>query len=156
MIRFLTSILLATMLLTACGQPQQFATTELGIFIDILKENGVEGTLELGPPFNEYMEYVATYVIAAYTSTRILSFFKFKDEQKAEYNLGELMKNPKMSGQARNGTIVFSAIFLPPEPEAVEVIRDLFTQHHFKGPKQTGANGNIQRIPSPQSVTTSP
>lgn len=100
-------------------------------FVELLGREGVKGNLEIGDPINQDMEYVATYVISAYTSTRILSFFKCKDIEKAEFNLQEAMKNPKLSGVARNGTLLFAATFYPPDDQAVSKIRTLFLSHQF-------------------------
>lgn len=83
------------------------------------------------PPFNDDMEYIATYKIAVFTSTRIISIFKFKTSEKAQFNLEEAMKNPHMAGQARNGAFVMAATFFPPDEAAVAAIRDLFVSHEF-------------------------
>lgn len=125
------TLLLSAVFLSGCAQDTSTITLEIATFIDTLKEKGVEGRLDIAPAVNADMEYVATYVISAYTSTRILSFFKFKDIERAEYNLQELMKNPRMTGQTRNGTFVMGATFFPPEPDAVSRIRELFIAHRF-------------------------
>ena len=100
-------------------------------FIDVLKENGVDGDLMMERPSNEDIEYIASYQIAVFTSTRILSIFKFKTPEAAQSNLEQAMKNPRMTGQARNGTYVMAATFFPPDEEAVAAIRELFTSHQF-------------------------
>ena len=126
------SALLILMFLVGCSQQGTQTTHDVSSFIDELKANGVDGTLQIKAPINDDMDYVATYVISAYTSTRILTFFKCKDQEKAEYNLKEAMKNPKLSGQARNGTIIMAATFYPADEEAVGKIRELFTSHKFE------------------------
>jgi hypothetical protein len=78
------------------------------------------------------MEYVAEYAIARYSSTRIISLFKCKDAAKAEANLQAALQNPKLSGQARNGSFLMAATFYPPDKEAVERIRSLFLAHDFE------------------------
>lgn len=128
----LLSMLLPLFLLLGCGEDNAYKNTAIGSFVDVLKQNGVEGTAEIMMPDNEEIDYVATYVISAYTSTRILSFFKFRDETSAVSNLKDAMKNPKLSGQARNGTIIFAATFYPPDDEAVEKIKALFLAHEFQ------------------------
>lgn len=117
--------------LFGCTQQITPSPPEIGSFIDVLKENGVDGSLDIQIPTNSDMEYVANYVISAYTSTRILSFFKFTSEERADFNLGEAMKNPKLTGQARNGTLLMAATFYPPDEEAVDKIRELFLAHKF-------------------------
>jgi len=127
-------IVIAILLLTpilGCSPQGTETTREVSTFIDELKSNGVDGSLNIQVPGNSEMEYIATYAIAAYTSTRIISFFKFRTEQQAEFNLSEAMKNPKLSGQARNGTILMGATFHPPDEKAVNEIRALFLAHKF-------------------------
>ena len=125
------TVVLTLATVSGCSQESLYDSVEISPFLRVLKDNGVEGKLDIGAPINEDMEYVATYVISAYTSTRILSFFKFKDAQKAEQNLREAMKNPKMSGQARTGTWMMAATFFPPDEESVSRIKDLFLAHRF-------------------------
>ena len=131
MIRLLTGFLFSLVILTGCTQQDAFTAYEISSFIDTLKEQGVDGTLKIEPPINDDMEYIATYVIAAYTSTRILSFFKLKNEEIAKSNLEQAMQNPKMSGQALNGIFLMAATFYPPDEEAVNKIKDLFLRHDF-------------------------
>lgn len=123
-------ILLLTTLL-GCSPQETPSTREVSSFVEELKSNGVDGSLEIQVPGNPDMEYIANYVIAAYTSTRIISFFKFTNEERAEFNLAEAMKNPKLSGQARNGTLLMAATFYPPDEEAVSKIKALFLAHKF-------------------------
>ncbi len=99
--------------------------------IAAMKENGIHGDVTLEPPINDDMEYIASYQIAVFTSTRIVSIFKFKTLETAQFNLEEAMKNPRMTGQARNGTFVMAATFFPPDEAAVAAIRDLFVSHEF-------------------------
>ena len=129
---FLINLFVLLALLTGCSQEGVKTPVELSAFIEELKANGVEGSLLLTEPFNEDMEYVAEYAIAKYTSTRIISFFKFKDSEKAEANLKEALKNEKLSGQASNGTFIMALTFYPPDKEAVEKIRALFLAHEFE------------------------
>ncbi len=129
---FLTSLLVSMVLLAGCGQQPVNAPAELGAFIDELKENGVDGTLLVRPPFNADMEYVAEYEIARYASTRVVSLFKFVDSEKAQVNLQEALKNDKLSGQARNGAFVMAVTFYPPDDGAVEKIKALFLAHKFE------------------------
>jgi predicted TIM-barrel fold metal-dependent hydrolase len=119
-------------LLSGCSEEGVKTPVEMSAFIQELKANGVEGSLLIRAPFNEDMEYVAEYAIAKYTSTRIISVFKFKDAEKAEANLQEALKNDKLSGQASNGTLVMAATFYPPDEEAVEKIKALFLAHEFE------------------------
>lgn len=130
--KILISLLVLLPMLAGCGQEGVKAPVELSGFIEELKANGVEGSLLVTAPFNEDMEYVAEYAIAKYTSTRIISFFKFKDTDKVEANLEEALQNDKLSGQASNGTFVMAATFYPPDEEAVEKIRALFLAHEFE------------------------
>ncbi len=125
-------ILLPLVLLLGCSENTAYKSTTIGSFIDVLKQNGVEGTVEVAMADNEDIDYVATYVISAFTSTRILSFFKCRDEASAIRNLEDSLKNSKFSGQARNGTIIFAATFYPPEDMAVGEIRELFLAHEFQ------------------------
>ena len=129
---FSASVFLILAFLVGCSQQGTQTTHDVSSFIDELKANGVDGALQINAPINDDMDYVATYVISAYTSTRILSFFKCKDQVKAEYYLREAIKNPKLSGQSRNGTIIMAATFYPPDEEAVGKIRELFTAHKFE------------------------
>ena len=129
---FLVSLLVLLVLLTGCSQDGVKAPAELSVFIEELKASGVEGSLLIRAPFNEDMEYVAEYAIAKYASTRIISFFKFKDVEKVEANLQEALKNEKLSGQASNATFMMAATFYPPDEEAVEKIRALFLAHEFE------------------------
>lgn len=130
---FVIAILLLALLPGCSPSPLGTETTrEVSFFIDELKANGVDGSLQIEVPANDDMEYIATYVISAFTSTRIISFFKFRNQERAEFNLTEAMKNPKLSGQARNGTLLMAATFYPPDEEAVSRIRALFMAHNFK------------------------
>ncbi|MEA2080760.1 MAG: hypothetical protein U9P00_13080 [Pseudomonadota bacterium] len=129
---FLIHVSLLLILLTGCSREGVKAPLELSAFIEELKENGVEGSLLIRAPFNEDMEYIAEYAIAKYASTRIISFFKFKDAEKVEANLQEALKNDKLSGQASNGTFVMAVTFYPPDEEAVEKIKALFLAHEFE------------------------
>jgi len=130
--KFLVSLLVSLTLLSGCSEEGVKTPVEMSAFIEELKANGVEGSLLIRAPFNEDMEYVAEYAIAKYTSTRIISLFKFKDAEKAEANLQEALKNDKLSGQASNGTFVMAATFYPPDEEAVEKIKALFLAHEFE------------------------
>jgi predicted TIM-barrel fold metal-dependent hydrolase len=130
--KFLVSLLVSLALLSGCSEEAVKTPVEMSAFIEELKANGVEGSLLIRAPFNEDMEYVAEYAIAKYTSTRIISVFKFKDAEKAEANLQEALKNDKLSGQASNGTFVMAATFYPPDEEAVEKIKALFLAHEFE------------------------
>ena len=127
----LISILVAVALLAACSQGDVQAPLELSGFIDVLQENGLDGSLTLRGPVNEDMEYVAEYAIARYSSTRIISLFKCKDAAKAAANLEAALQNPKLSGQARNGSFIMATTFYPPDKQAVERIRSLFLAHDF-------------------------
>ena len=129
---FLIWLFTSLVMLTGCSQDGVQAPAELSVFVEELKENGVEGSLLIRAPFNEDMQYVAEYAIAKYASTRIVSFFKFKDAEKAEANLKEALKNPKLSGQASNGTFIMAATFYPPDEEAVEKIKAIFLAHEFE------------------------
>lgn len=126
----LIAILLLTPLLGCSPQGTQ-TTREVSSFIEELKANGVDGSLKIQVPDNGDMEYIANYIISAYTSTRVISFFKFKNEERTEFNLTEAMKNPKMSGQSRNGTLLMAATFFPPDEKAVNEIKALFLAHKF-------------------------
>ncbi len=118
--------------LTGCTQKPVEADPDLAAFLDVLKTEGVDGDLILREPFNDGMVYVAEYSISKYTNTRIISIFKCKDEQKAEENLQDALKNKKLSGQARNGRYIMAATFYPEEEEAVGKIKDLFLAHKFE------------------------
>jgi len=119
-------------LLSACSQQGVQAPLELSSFIETLQENGMDGYLTLRGPVNEDMEYVAEYTLAKYTSTRIVSLFKCKDADKTAANLAEALKNPKLSGQASNGTFIMAATFYPPDEKTVEKIKALFLAHEFE------------------------
>jgi len=129
---FLINVSFALILLSGCSQEGVQAPAELSVFIEELKENGVEGSLIVRAPFNEDMQYVAEYAIAKYASTRIITFFKFKDAEKVEVNLKEALNNPKLSGQASNGTFIMAATFYPPDEAAVEKIKAIFLAHEFE------------------------
>ncbi len=129
--RFFTICFLATTIFPGCGQDPADTIPGISGFIDLLKENGIHGDLTMERPSNDDMEYIATYKIALFTSTRIISIFKFKTLEKAQFNLEEAMQNPRMAGQARNGTFVMAATFFPPDEAAVTTIRDLFVSHEF-------------------------
>ena len=128
----LISILVPLLLLNACSQEGMQVPLELSAFIEELKENGLDGSLALREPVNEDMEYVAEYAIAKYSSTRIISLFKCKDAESAEENLAEALKNPKLSGQARNGAFIMAATFYPPDEAAVQKIKAIFLAHEFE------------------------
>ncbi|MCP5416964.1 MAG: hypothetical protein H6965_07720 [Chromatiaceae bacterium] len=125
------TIFLLIALLPGCTPQGTEVAHELSSFIAVLKNNGVDGSLELSVPNNSEMDYIATYVISAYTSTRIISFFKFNSEEQAQANLTEALKNPKFSGQTRNGAFLMAATFFPPDDEAVAKIQTLFEAHKF-------------------------
>ena len=129
--RFIPAVLVALVLLAGCGQEVKYTPAELGAFIDDLKANGVDGSLLIRAPLNEDMEYIAEYTIARYASTRVVSFFKFKDAEKAEAGLREALKNDKLSGQASNASFVMAATFYPPDDEAVAKIKARFLAHKF-------------------------
>ncbi len=128
---FLVNLFVVLALLTGCSQEGMKTPVELSTFIETLKENGMDGSLLVRPPFNKDMEYVAEYAISKYASTRILSLFKFKDAEKAEANLQESLKNDKLFGQARNGKFVMTATFYPPDEDAVNKIKTLFLAQKF-------------------------
>ena len=133
--RSLSVIVMLLLTITlGCSSQETPSTLEVISFIEELKSNGVDGSLEIQVPDNPDIEYIATYVVAAYTSTRIISFFKFTNEERAEFNLAEAMKNPKFAGQARNGTLLMAATFYPPDEEAVNKIKALFLAHTFHRP----------------------
>jgi hypothetical protein len=127
----LICLFLSLTLLSGCSQEGVKAPAELSAFIDVLKKNGVDGSLLVRAPFNENMEYVAEYAIARFASTRIITFFKFKNAETVDANLQDLRKNDKLSGQASNGTFIMAATFYPPDDEAVEKIKALFLAHEF-------------------------
>lgn len=118
--------------LSGCAGEDAYSKLAISELIDQLRDQGVDGTLEIAIPDNEDIEYVANYVISKYTSTRIISFFKFTNMESAELNLKQAMNNPKMSGQARNGTILMAATFYPSDEEAVNKIKKLFLDFQFK------------------------
>lgn len=130
--KLLIGLIVILPLVTGCSQEGVKAPAELSGFLEELKANGVEGSLLIREPFNDDMEYVAEYAIAKYTSTRIISFFKFKDAEKAEANLEEALKNDKLSGQASNASFVMAAAFYPPDDEAVAKIKEMFLAYDFK------------------------
>lgn len=133
--RSLSAIVMLLLTITlGCSSQETPSTLEVSSFIEELKSNGVDGSLEIQVPDNPDIEYIATYVVAAYTSTRIISFFKFTNEERAEFNLAEAMKNPKFAGQSRNGTLLMAATFYPPDEEAVNKIKVLFLAHTFHRP----------------------
>ena len=118
--------------LFGCAGEDAYSNFPISGFINHLRDQGVDGTLELDIASNEDIEYVANFVISKFTSTRIISFFQFTNLESAKFNLKEAMKNPKMSGQARNGTIIMAATFYPPDDEAVAKIKALFLDYNFK------------------------
>ncbi|MDT8385991.1 MAG: hypothetical protein RQ736_00650 [Thiogranum sp.] len=120
------------LLVSGCSSPQVPAPLELTDFIEMLKEQGVDGKLAVREPINSDMEYVAEYAVAKYTSTRIISLFKLRDSDAAERNLQQALQNEKLSGQARNGSFVMAATFFPPDDEAAEQIKTLFLEHRFE------------------------
>lgn len=128
----LIGMLVLMMGLTGCSQKALEADPALAAFLAVLKEEGVDGHLTIHSPLNDDMEYMAVFSISQYTSTRIISIFKCKDEQKAETNFQDSLKNEKLSGQARNGRYLIAATFFPEEPEAVEKIKVLFLAHKFE------------------------
>ena len=130
--KLLMTLLVPLVLLTGCSQEGMPTPLEISSFIEELKKNGVDGTLSIRGPVNEDMEYVAEFAIAKYTSTRIISLFKCKDAEKARANLEEALKNPKLSGQASNGTFIMAATFYPPDEKAVEKIKAIFLAHVFE------------------------
>jgi len=117
---------------SGCSQDSARLPDGIGTFIDELQANGVDGSLYLRAPLNDDMEYVAEYTVARFTSTRVISLFRFKDAAKAAAGLDEAMQNDKLSGQAANGRFVFAATFYPPDPEAAARIRALFLAHRFE------------------------
>ena len=129
---YLPMIFVLLTLGSGCTQEPVHIAIGVGTFVDRLKEHGVDGTLEMAPPINEDMEYVANYRIAVYTSTRILSILKCKDVEKAKYHFQESLKNPRLTGQARNGRYIFVATFFPPDETAVQRIKELFESHEFE------------------------
>ncbi len=124
-------LLIAVAVLSGCTRQGVSLDPAISGFIDHLKEQGVDGSLTIDAPDNADIEYVATYVISKFTSTRIISFFKCADIESAEINLSQAKNNPKMSGQARNGSIIMAATFYPPDEEAVKKISDLFLAYRF-------------------------
>ena len=120
------------LLLSGCSQEGVKVPLELSALIGELKRHAVDGTLIIRAPINEDMEYVAEYTIAKYTSTRIISLFKCIDAEKAAANLKQALENPKLSGQASNGTFVMAATFYPPDEEAGGKIKAIFLAHKFE------------------------
>ncbi|MCP4125983.1 MAG: hypothetical protein GY753_02835 [Gammaproteobacteria bacterium] len=118
--------------LTGCARDGADVEHGLGDFVEVLKAEGVDGKLVMRGPINDGMVYVAEYVISKYTSTRIISIFKCKDEKSAESNLQDALKNDKLSGQARNGNYLMAATFYPEEEQAVAKIKELFLAHKFE------------------------
>ena len=130
--KILTVLLLISIAgLHGCGREDADSHFAISGFVDQLQELGVDGTLEMTVPNNEDIEYIANYVVSKYTSTRIISFFKCTNIESTETHFKEALKNPKMSGQARNGTIIMAATFYPPDQEAVDKIKDLFLDYNF-------------------------
>ena len=123
---------LMVLALTGCGQNSAEKDHGLGDFIEVLKAEGVDGDLTMHGPLNDSMLYVAEYAISKFTSTRIISIFKCKDEQAAEANLQDALKNDRLSGQARNGRYLMAATFYPAEEQAVGKIKQLFLKHKFE------------------------
>lgn len=130
--KFLISLTVSLVLLTGCSQEGVQPPAEIGVFIEELKAEGVDGSLLVRAPFNADMDYVAEYTVARYASTRIISLFKFKDAEKAQVNLQESLRNDKLSGQAVNGRFVMAVTFHPPDEVAVEKIKALFLAHEFE------------------------
>ena len=129
--RLAITIVVSIVALFGCSSEDTQSSFVISGFIDHLRDQGVDGTLDITVPDNEDIEYIANYVISKYTSTRIISFFKCTNTERAELNLREAMKNPKMSGQARNGPIFMAATFYPPDDEAVNKIKELFVNYEF-------------------------
>jgi hypothetical protein len=126
------ALLVMIPLLAGCGREEEPSGLAISGFVDLLKDQGIDGTLDVVTPSNADIEYVANFVIAKYTSTRVISFFKFTDPERAEHNLQEALKNPKMSGQAINGSILMAATFYPPDESAVARIREMFLAYKFE------------------------
>ncbi len=120
-----------TAVLFGCTGEDAYSGFAISGFIGHLRDQGVDGTLDIGFPDNEDIEYVANFVISKYTSTRIITFFKFSNIESAKLNLQDAMKNPKMSGQSRNGAIIMAATFYPSDAEAVNKIKSLFLEYTF-------------------------
>jgi len=118
-------------LLAGCGQQSIGIPVELSGFIDVMKEQGLDGTLTIREPRNEDIEYIAEYAIAKYASTRIISLVRFTDADKAAAGLQDALQNDKLTGQAANASFVMVATFYPPDAEAVEKIKALFLAHDF-------------------------
>ncbi len=119
-------------LLAGCGEMGSEEDLNLTSFLEVLKGQGVSGDLLIHGPINDDMVYVAEYAISKYTSTRIISIFKCKNEEGCERNLQDSLKNDKLSGQARNGRYMMVATFYPAEEEAVAKIKKLFLDHKFE------------------------
>ena len=138
--RLVGVVLLITMLLGCTQDTVVYNDIAISSFTDELKKRGVEGVLEFSPLLNnDDMDYMATYVIAKFTSTRILSFFKCKTVEKAKSSLAQAMQNPKLTGQAVNGKYLMVITFYPPDDNAVNEIKASFLQHDFK---TTSASSN--------------
>ncbi len=118
--------------LTGCAQDGSDVEHGLGDFVEVLKAQGVDGDLTMHRPLNDSMVYLAEYAVSKFTSTRIISIFKCKDEKSAESNLQDALKNTKLSGQARNGRYLMAATFYPVEEQAVAKIQKLFLAHKFE------------------------
>lgn len=125
-------LIVSVAVLFGCGTENASTNLVISGFIDHLRDQGVDGRLEIDIPNNDDIEYVANYVISKYTSTRVITLFKFTNIESAKINLSRAMENPKMSGQARNGTIIMAATFYPADEEAVNKIKDLFLEHKFQ------------------------
>ena len=130
--RYLLAALVVAVLLPGCSQDTAGLPDGLGGFIQVLQDNGVDGSLYLRKPLNEEMEYIAEYTIARYSSTRVISLFRYRDATGAAAGLQEALQNDKLSGQAANGRFVMVATFYPPDPEAVASISALFLAQRFE------------------------
>lgn len=129
---FLMGMMVLVLGLAGCAQDEAEIAHDLAGFIEVLKAEGVDGSLTMRDPLNDDMVYMAEYAISMFISTRFISIFKCKDEQTAETNLQDALKNPKLSGQARNGRYLMAATFYPAEEEAVAKIKKLFLAHKFE------------------------
>ncbi len=126
---FAIILIVTTAVLFGCAGEDAHSDFAISGFINHLRDQGVDGTLDIGFPDNEEIEYIANYVISKYTSTRIITFFQFSNIESAKLNLKDAMKNPKMSGQSRNGTIIMAATFYPSDEEAVNKVKCLFLDY---------------------------